>query len=348
MSAAKPKHDLGQLVEQSVARYNAGKSDGRFECPLCDKSFSLKRNLTSHLRRHLFQPTFECEVCGKKFKRRSELRAHAVVHTQEKPFECKVCHRRFARQSDLRSHERTHQGLKPFVCPVKGCGACFSRAFDCKRHMALKHKCDVTVEHLSPMRKKPRREATEPPSSAKHEGAAFARGQRPGAKPVIHETVDGRHLDFISKEGVLECSARGQCHANHQLDCAAANKAHERHHWEKGEGTCAVQCGHSVHTGNALPEVGTSLLSDSKRTTSLDCKLPDCDHREVWHGNHVDVLCGGELFHMLDDGTFESHGKLEFFGEDEMTLFLDSVDFLSNPGPEERAASDGDVQSEKQ
>ena len=48
---------------------------------MCDKGFSLKHYLKSHMRKHNDEKPFNCDVCGRDFKRPSELKSHMINHT---------------------------------------------------------------------------------------------------------------------------------------------------------------------------------------------------------------------------------------------------------------------------
>ncbi|KAI8906739.1 hypothetical protein EDD86DRAFT_172971, partial [Gorgonomyces haynaldii] len=48
----------------------------RFKCPHCDKSFTRKYNMQSHLRVHTDDRPFECEHCQATFVRKHDLRRH--------------------------------------------------------------------------------------------------------------------------------------------------------------------------------------------------------------------------------------------------------------------------------
>ncbi|KAG5666876.1 hypothetical protein PVAND_014884 [Polypedilum vanderplanki] len=63
------------------------------QCPLCDKTFKTKDNITRHIMRH--KPNFNCEFCGKKFPENSRLQIHLRFHTNPDEFHCKICNKTF-------------------------------------------------------------------------------------------------------------------------------------------------------------------------------------------------------------------------------------------------------------
>uniref|UniRef100_A0A8C2NSP6 Zinc finger protein SNAI2 n=1 Tax=Capra hircus TaxID=9925 RepID=A0A8C2NSP6_CAPHI len=100
-----------------------------FSCKYCDKEYVSLGALKMHIRTHTLPCV--CKICGKAFSRPWLLQGHIRTHTGEKPFSCSHCSRAFADRSNLRAHLQTHSDVKKYQC--KSCSKTFSR-------MSLLHK----------------------------------------------------------------------------------------------------------------------------------------------------------------------------------------------------------------
>lgn len=86
-----------------------------YVCHICSKSFVVRWDLTSHQKIH--SNIHKCRFCPKTFSVQSKLQRHERIHTNERPFVCK-CGKRFSDKRNLIGHERTHSELRGFTCDV--------------------------------------------------------------------------------------------------------------------------------------------------------------------------------------------------------------------------------------
>lgn len=104
-----------------------------YKCPMCIKSFRLKRSYEAHVRSHKTGERFKCDVCDRTFREESGLHGHLRIHSTSKPFKCPHCEKSFCLKSSLDAHLPLHTGAKPFECNV--CGKRFKYKRSLPKHM---------------------------------------------------------------------------------------------------------------------------------------------------------------------------------------------------------------------
>ena len=82
-----------------------------FECDMCNKKFSTKTGLASHMLTHNGKKPYECNVCGKAFVGSSSLVERMRIHSGEKPYQCDFCDKAFSQRSTITEHKRIHTGV---------------------------------------------------------------------------------------------------------------------------------------------------------------------------------------------------------------------------------------------
>lgn len=86
------------------------KSHRPYSCEVCEKRFSQKCNLITHMRLHTGERPYPCSYCDKRFTQKGNLDAHLKTHTKEKPYPCPHCDKRFAFKSSMLSHAKQAHG----------------------------------------------------------------------------------------------------------------------------------------------------------------------------------------------------------------------------------------------
>jgi hypothetical protein len=98
----------------------------RWQCQLCEKSYTTKHNLVTHILDHNGIKPHLCMVCGKYFKQLSHLNTHMLTHDNIKPHVCTICSKSFTQVSHLKRHLTVHMSdEKPHQCDVCGRGFAF-------------------------------------------------------------------------------------------------------------------------------------------------------------------------------------------------------------------------------
>uniref|UniRef100_A0A8C5LGQ5 Zinc finger protein 366 n=1 Tax=Jaculus jaculus TaxID=51337 RepID=A0A8C5LGQ5_JACJA len=113
---------------------DVGGSQKRWQCPTCDKSYTSKYNLVTHILGHSGIKPHACGRCGKLFKQLSHLHTHMLTHQGTRPHKCQVCHKAFTQTSHLKRHMMQHSDVKPHNCRV--CGRGFAYPSELRAHEA--------------------------------------------------------------------------------------------------------------------------------------------------------------------------------------------------------------------
>uniref|UniRef100_A0A8C0XJI1 Zinc finger protein 366 n=1 Tax=Castor canadensis TaxID=51338 RepID=A0A8C0XJI1_CASCN len=113
---------------------DVGGAQKRWQCPTCEKSYTSKYNLVTHILGHNGIKPHACTRCGKLFKQLSHLHTHMLTHQGTRPHKCQVCHKAFTQTSHLKRHMMQHSEVKPHNCRV--CGRGFAYPSELKAHEA--------------------------------------------------------------------------------------------------------------------------------------------------------------------------------------------------------------------
>ncbi|XP_048358572.1 zinc finger protein 366 [Sphaerodactylus townsendi] len=111
---------------------DVGGEQKRWQCPMCDKSYTSKYNLVTHILGHSGIKPHACSRCGKLFKQLSHLHTHMLTHQGTRPHKCQVCHKAFTQTSHLKRHMMQHSDVKPYSCRI--CGRGFAYPSELKGH----------------------------------------------------------------------------------------------------------------------------------------------------------------------------------------------------------------------
>lgn len=116
---------------------DVGGDQKRWKCRMCEKSYTSKYNLVTHILGHNGIKPHGCHLCGKLFKQLSHLHTHLLTHRGMRPHKCQVCHKAFTQTSHLKRHMMQHSDVKPYSCSV--CGRGFAYPSELRAH-ELKHE----------------------------------------------------------------------------------------------------------------------------------------------------------------------------------------------------------------
>uniref|UniRef100_A0A336MQT5 CSON005192 protein n=1 Tax=Culicoides sonorensis TaxID=179676 RepID=A0A336MQT5_CULSO len=115
------------------------KISSKFECEVCNKSYSRRQTLEEHLRlKHGSEKDlkFQCDKCQRKFISEKKLKQHSISHlpaNEKMVHPCKYCDKKFTKSVNVIAHiKAVHIGLRPFIC--ESCGKSFQSKGALKDH----------------------------------------------------------------------------------------------------------------------------------------------------------------------------------------------------------------------
>uniref|UniRef100_H3DGZ5 Zinc finger protein 710 n=1 Tax=Tetraodon nigroviridis TaxID=99883 RepID=H3DGZ5_TETNG len=135
-TTAAEKLNLSVHVDDSYY-VDVGGDQKRWKCRMCEKSYTSKYNLVTHILGHNGIKPHGCHLCGKLFKQLSHLHTHLLTHQGMRPHKCQVCHKAFTQTSHLKRHMMQHSDVKPYSCSV--CSRGFAYPSELRAH-ELKHE----------------------------------------------------------------------------------------------------------------------------------------------------------------------------------------------------------------
>merc|ERR1711962_133022 len=133
--ASSPEHrPFHNTIPFEKGRKN--RTDKRYECELCSKSFPSLSKLSNHSNKvHTGEAAFKCAHCEFTSSSKSTFTVHLRTHrTLEKQYKCDECGSSFAQRGNLVQHKRIHSGEQPYEC--ENCGQRFTFSNQRKRHMS--------------------------------------------------------------------------------------------------------------------------------------------------------------------------------------------------------------------
>lgn len=137
--------DINVQIDESYC-VDVGEGLKRWKCRMCEKSYTSKYNLVTHILGHNGIKPHECLHCGKLFKQPSHLQTHLLTHQGTRPHKCTVCKKAFTQTSHLKRHMLQHSDIKPYSC--RFCGRGFAYPSELRTHEA-KHEnghCHVCTQ----------------------------------------------------------------------------------------------------------------------------------------------------------------------------------------------------------
>lgn len=105
------------------------------KCHHCTKKFSSLDAYKTHVSiAHMGSRGFQCKICFKKFSKKRELDRHAPIHTGGKQLACDHCDKKFTKKDKFDKHKQSQECLVVNM-PCIECGVTFEKKADLVAHI---------------------------------------------------------------------------------------------------------------------------------------------------------------------------------------------------------------------
>lgn len=114
-------------------------------CNHCEKGFSSKYALKTHIRQHTNETPYKCPICAEGFRQKVSLRTHLKSKhniEEDKNFPCEFCVKSFSSYVALKVHLRLHSDSN-YKCDE--CLEYFPQSIYLLNHMKNVHKKDESM-----------------------------------------------------------------------------------------------------------------------------------------------------------------------------------------------------------
>ncbi|KAK1891491.1 Zinc finger protein 710 [Dissostichus eleginoides] len=183
-------------------------------CPNCGKLFKQPSHLQTHLLTHQGTRPHKCTVCKKGFTQTSHLKRHMLQHTDVKPYSCRFCRRGFAYPSELRAHEVKHERGRCHVCSQ--CGMEFPTYAHLKRHQTSHQgphtfqctECNKSFAYRSQLQNHVLKHQSPRPYTCSQCGLEFVQLHHLRQHSLTHKGVKGHKCDVCSREFTLSANLK--------------------------------------------------------------------------------------------------------------------------------------------
>ncbi|XP_062554376.1 zinc finger protein 420-like [Armigeres subalbatus] len=130
--------DAEKMTEAYDAKVVIENGIKRFQCEMCDRSYTLFSSLRKHQNLHTKSNAFICKTCGRAFVKASTLALHERRnHDENARYKCEGCGKTFRTIGHLLDHRNRTQHFagKPHIC--EGCTTSFVEAEQLEEHLKI-------------------------------------------------------------------------------------------------------------------------------------------------------------------------------------------------------------------